>query len=92
MGLERFLLNDTNQYHAQLLAFTYLLESTKETVAFFSMLNEKISILDVESTNQWRKNVRDRMPQGKRFRRLGDYNKHGVGKKRGTNFPKTLKW
>lgn len=66
--LNDFLLNDAILYSAQLLAVTYLLETDQETVAFFSMLNDKISIEDADSKTKWRKYFRDIMPNGKRFK------------------------
>lgn len=66
--LNDFLLNDSRRYYQQLLAVTYLLETPEHTAAFFSVLNDKISIEDVDSKNKWRKYFRDIMPEGKRFR------------------------
>ncbi len=44
-----------------------MIENETDTIAFFSLFNDKISILDAESKSQWRKQFRDNMPQGKRF-------------------------
>lgn len=66
--LNDFLLNDSQNYSSQLLAVTYLIESDTETAAFFSLLNDKISIEDVDSKRKWRKFFRDVMPEGKRFK------------------------
>lgn len=65
--LNEFLTNDSIKYLQGLLAVTYLIESDNDTVAFFSLFNDKISILDTDSKTQWRKLFRDNMPQGKRF-------------------------
>ncbi|MBL0743754.1 GNAT family N-acetyltransferase [Chryseolinea lacunae] len=37
------------------MAATYILENTTETIAFFSLLNDKITAQDVDSGNQWKK-------------------------------------
>lgn len=66
--LNDFLLNDAKKYHKQLLAVTYLLENQEDTMAFFSMLNDKISIEQADSKTKWRKLFRDRMPEGKQFK------------------------
>ena len=44
-----------------------MIENDSETIAFFSLLNDKITITDTDSKSQWRKLIRDRMPFGKRF-------------------------
>lgn len=88
--LNDFLLNDSQNYSSQLLAVTYLIESDAETAAFFSLLNDKISIEDVDSKTKWRNFFRDVMPEGKRFKsypavkigRLGvcnSFQKKGLG-------------
>jgi hypothetical protein len=65
--LNDFLLSDAKRYSNELLAVTYLIENDSETIAFFSLLNDKITITDTDSKSQWRKLIRDRMPFGKRF-------------------------
>ena len=88
--LNDFILNDAKKYHEKLLAVTYLLENEKETIAFFSLLNDKISLLDVESGNRWKRLFKEKMPLGKRFNsypamkigRLGvslNYKGQGIG-------------
>ncbi|WP_337043065.1 GNAT family N-acetyltransferase [Emticicia sp. 17c] len=42
--LNDFLANDSKVYMRELLAVTYILESDAETVAFFSLANDKISL------------------------------------------------
>jgi predicted GNAT family N-acyltransferase len=64
--LNDFLFNDAKNYLAELLAVTYLIESETETVAFYSLLNDKITIKDVDSTSFWNRLRRD-LPQRKRF-------------------------
>ena len=41
--LNDFLFNDAKNYQKELLAVTYILESDTDTVAFFSLLNDKIT-------------------------------------------------
>ncbi len=53
--LNDFLLNDSKSYLSKLLAVTYIVESEVEIVAFFSLLNDKITVNDVDSSNQWKK-------------------------------------
>jgi GNAT superfamily N-acetyltransferase len=65
--LNEFLLNDSKKFISNLLAVTYAIEDDDNTIAFFSLLNDKISIVDTESKSQWRKLVKDKLPFGKRF-------------------------
>ena len=64
--LNDFLLNDSKSYLEKLLAVTYILESDSEIIAFFSVLNDKITVADVDSGNQWKKLFRK--TTGKNFR------------------------
>jgi hypothetical protein len=52
--LNEFLINDSKKYLQELLAVTYLIENDKDTIAFFSLFNDKISLVDTVSKNQWR--------------------------------------
>jgi GNAT superfamily N-acetyltransferase len=65
--LNEFLLNDSKKFISNLLAVTYAIEDDDNTIAFFSLLNDKISIVDTESKSQWQKLVKDKLPFGKRF-------------------------
>ena len=65
--LNEFLFEDAKHYQRQLLAITYLGESEDKTVFFFSLLNDKVSVTDLESGNQWKKRFKDVMPDGKKF-------------------------
>jgi len=65
--LNEFLINDSKRFILNLLAVTYVIEDNQNTIAFFSLLNDKISILDAESKTQWRKLVKDKLPFGKRY-------------------------
>lgn len=64
--LNDFLLNDSKSYLGKFLAVTYILENEHETIAFFSLLNDKISQTEVDSSNQWKKLFRK--TTGKDFR------------------------
>lgn len=65
--LNEFLLVDAKFYQSQLLAITYIGETADRTVFFFSLLNDKVSVRDLESNNQWKKRFKDIMPEGKKF-------------------------
>ena len=65
--LNEFLVNDSKKFILNLLAVTYVIEDNENTIAFFSLLNDKISILDTESKSQLRKLVKDKLPHGKRY-------------------------
>lgn len=52
--LNEFLLNDSKDYLKKLLAVTYVLESPEETIAYFSLANDKISLLE-SNRSVWRK-------------------------------------
>lgn len=65
--LNEFLSKDSKKFIENLLAVTYIIEDTENTIAFFSLLNDKISILDTETKTQWRKLVKDKLPYGKRY-------------------------
>ena len=65
--LNEFLAKDSKKFVENLLAVTYIIEDSDYTIAFFSFLNDKISILDTETKTQWRKLVKDKLPHGKRY-------------------------
>ena len=56
--LNDFLLTNSRDYQKSLLAVTYLLEGDSKTVAFFSLLNDKISYEDTDSQTFWKKHIR----------------------------------
>lgn len=89
--LNEFLLQDSLNYMNELLAVTYLLESDTETIAFFSLLNDKISVEEAASNRKFTDLFKKHMPDGKRFRsypsmkigRLGvseNHKGHGIGR------------
>jgi hypothetical protein len=55
--LNDFFLNDSKPHLAKLLAVTYVLEKDDVTIAFFSLLNDKISIEDSESKRSWFRSI-----------------------------------
>lgn len=63
--LNSFLLEDSKSYLSKLLAVTYILENDAETIAFFSLLNDKITIADTDSGRQFTK--RFKVTTGKSF-------------------------
>ena len=65
--LNEFLLNDSCPHLGELLSVTYLIEDKDNTIAFFSLLNDKITIDDVDSNGFWNR-LRKKLPQRKRFR------------------------
>lgn len=88
--LNDFLHKDSINHTQHLLAVTYLLETQSETVAFFSLLNDKINQEDVKDKTAWNR-FRRILPNQKRFisypamkiGRLGVSNSHqrnGIGK------------
>lgn len=66
--LNDFLFNDSKNYLNKLLAVTYLLESEDRTLGFFSMLNDRISVEQVQSNSFWNRIFKKKMPYGKRFK------------------------
>lgn len=63
--LNEFLYDDARFYNEQLLAHTYVLEEEFETVAYFSILNDKISQTDLDKS-LWRK-LRKNIPHEKHY-------------------------
>lgn len=63
--LNDFFVNDALNYTNQLLAVTYILETEIDTVAYFSLLNDKISIKD--QGRSWRDRFNKKFPHRKRI-------------------------
>lgn len=90
--LNEFLLDDSINYLNSLLAVTYLIESPKETIAFFSLANDKITIEEATSKSFWKSKVSKKLHFEKRglsnfpcvkLGRLGvhiNYKRQGFGK------------
>ena len=58
--LDDFIMNDSKQYHQSLLAETFLLKSGDDALAYFTLLNDKISAEsfdDKASFNRFRKRL-----------------------------------
>jgi ribosomal protein S18 acetylase RimI-like enzyme len=53
--LNEFLINDAKNSMALLQSVTTILETDTEIVGFFSLLNDKISSVDLDSNTSWRK-------------------------------------
>lgn len=53
--LNDFLHHDSKNYLSQLLAVTYTLETDNETIAFYSVSNDKISVEEVKSGNRFKR-------------------------------------
>jgi len=51
--LNDFFFNEAKGYQEQLLAVTYIIETETETVAFYSLLNDKIAMEDFDTNSQW---------------------------------------
>lgn len=51
--LNDFFINDSLTFSDKLLAVTYVIENDTETVAFFSIFNDKVSSRDVKGQTQW---------------------------------------
>jgi predicted GNAT family N-acyltransferase len=64
--LNEFLLNDAINYQKELMAVTYLLESQDFTIAFFSLMNDKITIQEVANNKFWNR-FRRNIPNAKRI-------------------------
>ena len=64
--LNEFLLEDAKRFLEKRIANTFLLEEEGHVAAYFSLLNDKISRLEV-TNSQWRI-IKDFFPDGKRFR------------------------
>lgn len=64
--LNDFLFNDARNYLKELFTVTYILENSEETIAFFSLLNDRISINDTDSERFWKKQFNKSIPFNKR--------------------------
>jgi len=88
--LNDFFINDSLLHLDVLLSVTYTIENATETVAFFSLLNDKISTVDTDNLKLFKKFIKTTFPHGKRFKsvpaikigRLGvsqNHQKNGIG-------------
>ncbi|MBL4561540.1 MAG: GNAT family N-acetyltransferase [Labilibaculum sp.] len=53
--LDSYLFDDAERYQEQLLSVTYILENDKNTVAYFSLSNDRLLIADMKSKTFWKK-------------------------------------
>lgn len=65
--LNDYFYNDALKYYESLLAVTYILKDPERIVAFFSVLNDKISLEDAPSSSFWKKHIKYKLPEGKRY-------------------------
>ncbi len=66
--LNDFFYNDALDFLKQLLAVTYVLENKKETIAYFSILNDKIDNRNPETKKRISKPLEKLLPHPKRLR------------------------
>jgi len=66
--LNDFFYNDALEYLRQLLAVTYVLESKKETIAYFSVLNDKIDNRNPKTKKRISRLLEHPLPHPKRLR------------------------
>ena len=64
--LNEFLRDDAKNFHAKRIANTFILEDNGKIAAYFCLLNDKISRIEI--TNSRWKIIKDSFPDGKRFR------------------------
>lgn len=66
--LNDFFFNEAKSYQKELLAVTYIIETETETVAFYSLLNDKIAMEDFDTNSQWYRKISNRLPINKRHK------------------------
>lgn len=64
--LNEFLLEDAKNFLEKRIANTFILEDDGCIVAYFCLLNDKVSRLEI-TNSRWKK-IKDSFPEGKRFR------------------------
>ena len=64
--LNEFLLEDAMHFYEKRIANTFILEDKGKVVAYFCLLNDKVSRLEI--TNSRWKEIKDSFPDGKHFR------------------------
>ena len=65
--LNDFLVNCSKDFSKGLLAVTYLIEDEYNTIAFFSLANDKISVTELGSEIKWAERFKEILPVGKQF-------------------------
>jgi len=66
--LNEFLLRDSKHYLTKLLSVTYIIEYNQQTIAFFSVSNDKISIEQFESNRGFKRIIQSVLPQSKHYK------------------------
>ncbi|MBS1519569.1 MAG: GNAT family N-acetyltransferase [Bacteroidetes bacterium] len=66
--LNDFFLNSSKKYLNDLLAVTYIIENDEHTIAFFSILNDKVSAHELKSNSAWDVFKSENFPPGKQLR------------------------
>ena len=66
--MNHFLFDDSKSFKANFLATTCIIEAKNLTAGYFSLLNDKVSMSDIESNRKWKLSFSDLMPKGKTFR------------------------
>jgi predicted GNAT family N-acyltransferase len=66
--LNDFLFNDSKQYQEHLLTVTYFIENDTQTIAYYSLLNDKIQLQEEGEKRKWFKRVSEKLPHPKRRR------------------------
>lgn len=64
--LNEFLSEDAKHFLEKRIANTFILEDDERIVAYFCLLNDKVSRLEI-TNSRWKK-IKDSFPEGKRFR------------------------
>jgi GNAT superfamily N-acetyltransferase len=68
--LNEFLIEDAKDHIKELMATTYLFEYKNETVAFFSLSNDRLCHEDKIASNSGLKKVKNLLPEQKRYKSL----------------------
>ncbi|MFX0555730.1 GNAT family N-acetyltransferase [Maribacter sp. CXY002] len=63
--LNGFLFDDAKNHSQQLLATTFIIQSEKETVAYFNYLNDKISHTEIGNRETFLERISSLLPKGK---------------------------
>lgn len=90
--LNEFLLEDSKAYLQEHLAVVYLVENDQDTIAFFSVANDRISVEDFSTNSQYNKFKKSTFASAKHFKsypavkigRFGvdkNYSRSGLGSK-----------
>ena len=86
--LNDFFYNEAKCYQDGLLAVTYIIENESNTIAFFSLLNDKIAMEDFDTNSQWYRKISNRLPKNKRHKsypamKIGRFGVHSEFQRQG---------